>query len=57
MEGGSQAEEGKKEAVVEQPKEEEGNKDPGGAVGTTSAPGHPEKESSQEHSQQVQNGT
>ncbi|XP_046880483.1 calcium/calmodulin-dependent 3',5'-cyclic nucleotide phosphodiesterase 1C [Hypomesus transpacificus] len=56
VEGGSQAEEGKKEAVVEQPKEEEGNKDPGGAVGTTSAPGHPEKESSQEHSQQVQNG-
>ncbi|XP_062335741.1 LOW QUALITY PROTEIN: dual specificity calcium/calmodulin-dependent 3',5'-cyclic nucleotide phosphodiesterase 1A [Osmerus eperlanus] len=55
MEGGSQAEEGKKEAVEEQPKEEEGNKDPGGAVGTTPAPGHPEKESSQEHSQQVQN--
>uniref|UniRef100_A0A4W5M4M1 Phosphodiesterase n=1 Tax=Hucho hucho TaxID=62062 RepID=A0A4W5M4M1_9TELE len=68
-EEGTQAEGEKKEMVEEVPKEEEGNKDPGGAVGTTttSGPGpglnhldpkEPETSStSTEKNQQVQNGT
>ncbi|XP_031652273.1 calcium/calmodulin-dependent 3',5'-cyclic nucleotide phosphodiesterase 1A isoform X2 [Oncorhynchus kisutch] len=67
-EEGTQAEGEKKEVVEEVPKEEEGNKDPGGAVGTTttSGPGpglnhldpkEPETSStSTEKNQQVQNG-
>uniref|UniRef100_A0A8C7MY64 Phosphodiesterase n=1 Tax=Oncorhynchus kisutch TaxID=8019 RepID=A0A8C7MY64_ONCKI len=66
-EEGTQAEGEKKEVVEEVPKEEEGNKDPGGAVGTTttSGPGpglnhldpkEPETSStSTEKNQQVQN--
>uniref|UniRef100_A0A8C8CT95 Phosphodiesterase n=1 Tax=Oncorhynchus tshawytscha TaxID=74940 RepID=A0A8C8CT95_ONCTS len=68
-EEGTQVEGEKKEVVEEVPKEEEGNKDPGGAVGTTttSGPGpglnhldpkEPETSStSTEKNQQVQNGT
>uniref|UniRef100_A0A8C7R524 Phosphodiesterase n=2 Tax=Oncorhynchus mykiss TaxID=8022 RepID=A0A8C7R524_ONCMY len=68
-EEGTQAEGEEKEVVEEVPKEEEGNKDPGGAVGTTttSGPGpglnhldpkEPETSStSTEKNQQVQNGT
>lgn len=68
-EEGTQAEGAKKEVVEDVPKEQEGNKDPGGAVGTTttSGPGpglnhldpkEPETSStSTEKNQQVQNGT
>uniref|UniRef100_A0A8C8CSF8 Phosphodiesterase n=1 Tax=Oncorhynchus tshawytscha TaxID=74940 RepID=A0A8C8CSF8_ONCTS len=68
-EEGTQVEGEKKEVVEEVPKEEEGNKDPGGAVGTTttSGPGpglnhldpkEPETSStSTEKNQQVQNDT
>ncbi|XP_045558077.1 calcium/calmodulin-dependent 3',5'-cyclic nucleotide phosphodiesterase 1A isoform X1 [Salmo salar] len=67
-EEGTQAEGAKKEVVEDVPKEQEGNKDPGGAVGTTttSGPGpglnhldpkEPETSStSTEKNQQVQNG-